>query len=92
MDRKLNIIDCPLGLDRLGHFEVLEVLFHLEAEALARRQADRVGLQAVRNSGFLDLVAERFFDKLHQLRALAVVLVLLFVAKLKVAVDDGTEG
>ena len=85
-------LEDPLRLDWLGHFKVLEILLHLEAEALARRQADRMGLQAVRNSGFLDLVAERFLDELHQLRALAVVLVLLFVAKLKVAVDDGTEG
>ena len=51
-----------------------------------------MGLQAVRDLGLLDLVAERLLDELHELRAFAVVLVLLLVAELEVAVDDGTEG
>ena len=50
-----------------------------------------MGLQAVRDLGLLDLVAERLLDELHELGALAVVLVLFLVAKLEVAVHDGAE-
>ena len=50
-----------------------------------------MGLQAVRDSGLFDLVAERLLDELHKLRAFAVVLVLFLVAELKVAVHDGAE-
>ena len=85
-------LEDALGLDGLGHLEVLEVLLHLEAEALARRQADGMGLQAVRDLGLLDLVAERLLDELHELGAFAVVLVLFLVAELKIAVHDGAEG
>ena len=44
-----------------------------------------MGLQAVRDSGLFDLVAERLLDELHELGAFAVVLVLFLVAELEVA-------
>ena len=50
-----------------------------------------MGLQAVRDLGLLDLVAERLLDELHELRAFAVVLLLILAAKLEVAVHDGAE-